>query len=293
MFFVQGTPSHPLRRSALTISLVAGALALAACGGGDKKGSTQVAAKVNKEEISVHQINFVLQRQPGLKPEQAPAASKRILEGLIDQELAIQAATDLKLDREPGVVTAIEAAKRDIIARAYADKISGSVSAATADEIANYYKAKPALFAQRRIYTLQEVSIEGGAEAAKAVAPAVQAAKSADDLTRQLTAASVKFNVRNTTQPAENLPLNLVDNLGALNEGQSLSVPTPTGVNVVFITSAKPQPVTLEQAKPAIEQFLGNDRKRKLLADETKRLREKAAISYEGQFADAAASASK
>jgi len=55
----------------------------------------------------------------------------------------------------------------------------------------------------------------------------------------------------------------------------------------MFLTSAKPQPVSLQQAKPAIEQFLLNERKRKLLTDEMKRLREKSKISYEGQFAAA------
>ena len=86
---------------------------LAGCGGGGDKGekASQTAAKVNKEEITVHQINFVLQQQRGLKPEQAEAASKQILERLIDQELALQKALEQKLDREPRVVQQIEAAR--------------------------------------------------------------------------------------------------------------------------------------------------------------------------------------
>ena len=84
----------------------------------------EAAAKVNKEEITVHQINFVLQRQGNVPADQVPAVSKRILESLIDQEVAIQQATEEKLDRDPKVVMAIEAAKREIIARAYADRIA-------------------------------------------------------------------------------------------------------------------------------------------------------------------------
>jgi EpsD family peptidyl-prolyl cis-trans isomerase len=269
------------------------AMALTGCGGGDggQKSATQVAVKVNKNEISVHQINHVLQRQAGLKPEQVPVASKRILETLIDQELAIQQAVDAKLDREPNIVMAIEAAKRDILAKAYIDKVAGSAAKATDEEIAQYYASKPALFAQRRLYGLQEFGIEGGPDTAKTITPIAQAAKNAEDLRKQLAAANLKFSSRVITQPAEALPLNLIDRIAALNEGQSLAIPTPNGVNVVFVNTAKSQPVTLEQAKPAIEQFLLNERKRKILGDEAKRLRDGATIAYQGQFAAAAASA--
>ena len=284
--------SLTLRRGANLLGVAAAVAILAACGGGDKKSATQVAAKVNKEEISVHQINFVLQRQPGLKPEQAQAASKQVLETLIDQELAIQQAVENKLDRDPNVVMAIESAKREIVARAYADKLATTVSKPTDEEVAQYYKSKPALFEQRRVYVLQEFNIEANGEAAKIVGPIAQAAKSGDDLAKQLTAANVKFNTRQISQPAENLPLTLVDRIGALSEGQSLTLPTPSGVNVVFVNSAKSQPVAFEQAKPAVEQFLLNERKRKTMTDEIKRLRGAAAISYQGQFASSPAAAS-
>src|SRR5689334_3188050 len=60
------TPVRPVLRAGLVLGC---ALVLAACGS-KREGATQVAAKVNKEEISVHQINFLMQRQGNLKPEQ-------------------------------------------------------------------------------------------------------------------------------------------------------------------------------------------------------------------------------
>ena len=105
------------------IALTAALVLLTGCGDKKEKSASQTAVKVNKSEITVHQINFVLQQQRGLKPEQTDAASKQILERLIDQELALQKADDLKVDRDPRVVQQLEAAKRDIIARAYLDKV--------------------------------------------------------------------------------------------------------------------------------------------------------------------------
>lgn len=68
------SPASRLAALTLTLGLVVG---LAACGGGDK--ASQAAARVNKSEITVHQINFVLQQQRGVAPEQADAASAQIL----------------------------------------------------------------------------------------------------------------------------------------------------------------------------------------------------------------------
>jgi EpsD family peptidyl-prolyl cis-trans isomerase len=279
-------------RPALALTLLAAATLLTACGGGDKKGATQVAARVNKEEISVHQINFVLQRQAGGAGEAPPPeAAQRVLEGLIDQELAVQAAVDQKLDRDPAVVMAIEAARRDAIARAYVDKVAASVSKPSDEDISAYYKAKPALFEQRRIYTMQEFSIEALGNVAPQVEAVVKAARSPDDLSGQLKAAGVKFASRSVTQPAENLPLALVDQIGALTEGQHLTLPSPSGISAMFLTSARAQPVTLEQARPAIEQFLSNERRRVALSDAMKQLRDKAKITYQGDFAPVAAGA--
>jgi EpsD family peptidyl-prolyl cis-trans isomerase len=251
-----------------------------------------VAAKVNKEEISVHQINFILQRQANLPPEQVPAVSKRILESLIDQEVAIQQASEEKLDRDPKVVMAIEAAKREILARAYADRIADTASKPMPDEVKAYYNGKPALFANRKVYTLQEFSVESDAASRDAVAPKLQAARSADEVAALLKAAGLRNNSRQITQGAENLPLGMVDQIAALKDGQSLASGTPQGFSVLTLINAKPAPVSEDQARPAIEQFLQNDRKRKLVDDTIKKLRDSAKVSYMGQFADDAASAS-
>lgn len=293
---IQSASKSRVRRDAVRLSLggvaLGAVLLLSACGGGSEGGgSTQVAAKVNKEEISVHQINYMLQRQPGIKPELVPAASKRILEGLVDQEVAIQQAVELKLDRDPRVVSAIEAARREIIARAYADRVAEGAGKPTPEEISQYYASKPALFAQRRIYALNEFMIEVPADQREALGVRLQGVRSADELSGALRAANIKFAARNVTQAPESLPMTLLDKLAPLNEGQSLVISVPNGLNVLIVAAAKPAPVTEEKARPAIEQFLLNERKRKLVSDEIKRLRTAAQIEYKGQFANAPAGA--
>ena len=70
-----------------------------------------------------------------------------------------------------------------------------------------------------------------------------------------------------------------------MKDGQALLNATPNGAQVVVLAGSRSQPVTLEQATPAIEQFLLNERKRDLVAKDVKALRDAAKIEYAGKFA--------
>ncbi len=274
------------------VAAVSTAFLLAGCGDKKKdKLASQTAVKVNKEEITVHQINFVLQQQRGLKPEQADAASKQILERLIDQELAIQKAEELKLDRDPRVMQQLEAAKREIVARAYLDKAGEAASKPTAQEIAKYYEANPALFKERRIYSLQEIAIEAKPEQVPQLRTQLANAKSINDFVEYLKANDFRFSANQAVRAAEQLPLASLGTFAAMKDGQTILSPAPTGAQVIVLAGSRAQPVTLEQATPAIEQFLLNERKREILAKDMKAMREAAKIEYVGKFAEGAAAA--
>jgi len=280
---------HDFTRTAcLRLSLLALGLALVACGGNHDKAATQAAAKVNSGEITVHQINQVLEQQSGLRPEQVEVVSRRVLERLIDQELAIQQAAEQKIDREPRVVAAIEAARRDIVARAYIDKIGGQPTPATPAEVQAYFDSHAGLFSNRKVYQLQEVTVEADASQQPDVMAKLNAAKVPADFVAWLKTQSLRFSNTQTTQPAENLPLDLVEQISKVAEGHAVAIPQALGLKLVFVLAAKPAPVTLEQSRAAIEKFIVNDRKRLAVQDEIKRLRTAGKIEYLGKFAASA-----
>jgi EpsD family peptidyl-prolyl cis-trans isomerase len=278
-------------RTPLLVAVIAAAAMLAACGGDKAEKASQTAAKVNKEEITVHQINFVLQRQPGLKPEQAEAAGRQVLERLIDQELAVQKAQEQKLDRDPRVVQQIEAAKREIIARAYAEHVGETVSKPTNEEIAKYYADKPALFKDRRIYSLQELNIEAKPEQFETIRAKLSAAKSLNEFADYLKANDFRFNGNQAVRSAEQLPLQSLDSIAKLKDGDSLLSASPGGLTVLFLVGSRSQPVSEVQARPAIEAFLLNQRKGEAMLKDIKALRDSSKIEYVGKFAQPAASA--
>jgi len=278
-------------RTSLLLAALAAAALLTACGGDKGDKASQTAAKVNKEEITVHQINFVLQRQPGLKPEQAEAAGRQVLERLIDQELAVQKAQEQKLDRDPRVVQQIEEAKREIIARAYAERVGESIAKPTGDEVAKYYVDKPALFKERRIYNLQELSIEAKPEQFEAVRARLSAAKSVSEFVDFLKTNDFHFTGNQAVRAAEQLPLASLDGIAKMKDGDSILVPTPAGMTVLTLVGSRSQPVDEAHARAPIEAFLSNQRKAEAVQKDLKALRDSSKIEYVGKFAQPAAAA--
>ena len=274
----------------MSLVLAAGLLS-AGCEQKKSVEAAQAAARVNKEDVTVQQINNVLQQQRGLRPEQTEAASRQILERLIDQELAVQKAGELKLDREPRVLQQMEGARREILTRAYIDKVGETAAKPTAEDVAKYYEANPALFKDRRIYNLQEIAIEAKPEQLAQLRTQLGASKNIAEFVDYLKANDFRFAANQAMRAAEQLPLASLASFAALKDGQSLLSPSPSGAQVIVLAGSRSQPVTLEQATPAIEQFLLNERKRELVAADMKSLRQGAKIEYVGSYAEAAASA--
>lgn len=273
------------------MSSVCALVILTACGGKKDTAASQTAAKVNKEEITVHQINFVLQQQRGLKPEQAEAASRQVLERLIDQELAVQKAEDMKLDRDPRVLQALEAAKREVIARAYAERVSEGAGKPTADDVQKYYEAKPALFKDRHVYNVQEVQVEAKPEELAELRAKAEASKNAAEFVEYLKSRDIKYRANQVVRAPEQLPPAALQLLASMKEGELKVHPTATGLQLVYLAGVRAQPVSLQQATPVIEQLIVAERKRELIAKNVAELRRDAKIEYVGKFQMAAASA--
>lgn len=280
----------PGRMAVLTVA--AAVFLVAGCGDKKKdKPASQTAAKVNKEEITVHQINFVLSQQRGVAPERAASAGKQVLERLIDQELALQKAQEQKVDREPRVIQQLEAARREIIARAYVERVSGGASKPTPAEVKAYYDAHPALFKERKLYSLQELAIEAKPEQIAVLRDKLGQSKDLQAFIDFLKANDYKFAGNQAVRAAEQLPLAALDKFAAMKEGERSLSQTSQGAQVVILAGTRGQPVDEQRATPAIEQFLLNERKRKIVEDDLKALRAAAKVEYVGEYANAVAEA--
>jgi EpsD family peptidyl-prolyl cis-trans isomerase len=282
-----------IRMMALLPVVVASALVISGCGDKSKSEgkASQAAARVNGEEITVHQINQLLERQQGLKPEQAEAASRQALEALIDQQLAVSKAEEQKLDRDPAIVQLLDSTRRGILARAYIEKTAAAgAGTPSADEVRKYFDSKPALFSQRKVYALQEFTVPAAPDQAKQLMDKLKATKTAAEFGEVLKASGLKFTANQSTQAAESLPLGIVEPLSKVSDGEALYITAKDGFKALLVVASKEQPVTFDQAKPAIEQYLTVERRREFAQKELKKLRAEAKVEYIGKFAEKAAS---
>jgi EpsD family peptidyl-prolyl cis-trans isomerase len=268
------------------------AFTLTACGNQDgKKVATQVAAKVGSEEISVHQINQVLSRtaaNPG-SAQDAQAMGREVLEKLIDQQLAVDQAVDNKLHRSPDVVSQIEAARREILARAYIQQITSSVPKPTPEETKKYFKENPALFSERRIFNVQEVVVPTAAGVADILRPLAIAGRPIEEVAAALKGKNIQFGGGSAARGSEQIPLELLPRIHALKDGQSALLETPQTITLVHLVSSQASPITEELALPRIEQFLVNQRAGVEIAANLKQLRNNTKVTYMGEFANTTA----
>lgn len=277
-------PFHVLSRKA-GAAILCSALLLTACGERPpEKKATQVAAKVNDGEISVHQINYLIQRMPGIPLDQATAVKRQLLENLVDQELAVQQALAAKLERTPDVMQAIEAARREILARAYLDQASSAKTAPSAEEIRKYYAENPALFAERKLYQLEEASFASTPEAVASVRSQIAKGKSAGEIVAALKAEGVPVGGSVGVKPAEQIPLEVLPKLAAASIGQPLLVENAGRAVLLTVLGSKPDPVDEGKASPVIASFIANQQKADAVRQTVKALRDKATIEYVGEF---------
>ena len=275
-------------RSAITLSLtlVCVAALLAACG---KKSTdtSAVVATVNQEDITQDQLDYASKQIAAAHPGASAPQAAQVLQGLVEQRLATQKAEKDKIDRNPGVLQALEAARKDALARFYVEQLTAKVPKPTDDEVKQYYDGHPANFAQRNVYTIQKVDARVAADQAGALAASAQAVGSAAEAADLLKAKASATNVTQSAQPAESLGP-LLAKFAAMKVGQTIALPQPQGLTALTLVAVQPQPVTLALAQPSIVQLLWNQKKRDVLQAETKQLRAVARIEYLGKFAPGA-----
>lgn len=271
--------------AALVLLAAAG---LSACGDKDKKPG-QSLASVNGKEITILQLNEELQRA-GVQSSQQAAASKQLLESLIDRQLLQNEAEKEKVDRDPKVMQAIERAKALIVAQAYMQKRIGAAVRPSKPEVEAYFTQNPQFFTQRKQFDMRQLILPTSAlnDELKAV---IDGAKSLEDVAQWLDGHKVAYARSQVSRTSADLAPELSSKLASMAKGQLFIVREGERSLLVSLADVKDSPVGLDAATPQIEQFLANKKSKDAADAELKRLRASAKIEYFNKDAAPAAAA--
>lgn len=271
-----GSSARPMR--VLCAILILGtAISITACGNKEKKAG-QALVRVNGDEITVLQVNDELKRA-GVKPEQQEAATRQLLESLIDRQLILEEAMRNEIDRTTGVVQAIERAKTQIIAQAYLKSLESKIDKPLAADIDDYYQKHPEYFSQRKQYDVQQLVI-ATRDFSTDLRSVVDSAKSLDAVAAWMDGHNMHYVRGQLSRSTTDLPEPMVVKLKDMHRGQLFIVNEGENSMINLIANIKTNPIAAKDAAPQIEQYLINKKIKELAEAEITHLRSSAKIEY-------------
>jgi EpsD family peptidyl-prolyl cis-trans isomerase len=253
-------------------------LLLAACGNDKPVKAGQALVKVNKEEITIHQINtelrFVGAQAANMDKDKL---QKQLVDSLIDRQLLVEEAVRTKIDRDGEVMQLLERSKAQILAQAYLQRKIAALPKPTPEEIAEYYRSHPELFLQRKLFDLKQIMLSAS-DFTPEVKVAVESAKSMDDIVVWLDARKIRYAKERANRTTADLPANLLGQLNEISKGTPFVVKDSANALIASLTFLKDVPVAEQAAYPDIEKFLMNKKVQQEATDEVARLRKAATI---------------
>lgn len=276
----------------LTLSLAAVALLtvlLTACEQPATTGQVSIAAKVGGEVISAAELDHAVARLDKRNAAEASQARGRVLDAMIDQRLLSDAARQAKLDQMPDVALAMQQAHRQVLAEAYMEQLFKNLADPADTEIQDYYDRHPELFAQRKVYRVQELELQLDPARAAEVQARLKESPVLSDFAVWLSGQGIEAKTGVAVKPAEQIPSAMLAQLANMKDGQFVVVPrSENRVSVLQLQASQSQPVTREQARDAIKRVLLGEKRKTLLEAEIKKLRASGKIEYASGFAPAA-----
>jgi EpsD family peptidyl-prolyl cis-trans isomerase len=251
---------------------------LSACG--EKTAAGPAAVKVNGESITAAELEHHMKQYPHLQGERKNEVMSRLLKAKIDMELLRQAALKDRLDADEAVRLSLADANRLILANAYLQKQRAAVAKPDASEVKAYYDQHPERFAERKVYDLRELAIQTIPENETGIRAKLGDGTKFDDFVRWLREKKIAHSDQQAVVATEQMREDIVQKLKTIRAGETVTLQDKNRMTVVLVNAVQAQPLTLEQASPAIEEDLYSKRRKETVDSMMKQLHEQASIEY-------------
>ena len=281
-------------RKMISGGLLAGTmlLALGACGKKDaaaglEKG--QVIATVDGKDITIHELNAELQGIQMPTGEARKIIEQNALQQIINRRILSDLARERGLDKTPAYLLQERRADDQILVDMLQRSIASTIPQPTKSEAQKFMDDNPEMFAQRKIFTVDQIQFELPADEAKL--KAFQPLKTMEEVQAKLDADHLQYKRAPGQMDALRMPPQLLQQILKLPAGEVFIIPVPGRPILVAnkIVETKVVPFTGDQALAAAMQQVQmrklNDLANKELEGKVKAARD--AVKYQPGYGPA------
>ncbi len=256
---------------------IAAGLAMVALVAGCNRGSDtpkgQVVATVNGDDITIHELNseLSLARPPADVPRKT--VEQVVLARVIERKMLADVARERQLDKNPNFILAQRRVDDGLLVQALQSDIAKKVPVPTREAAEKYIEAHPDQFAQRKLYTIDQIQFLRPANISSI---GLEPAKTMSDVAAVLTKNKIDFRRNNAGIDALQVNTALIAEISKIlarnpNEvfmfaDQPQGAPAPI-MYVNKVTDVKVQPFTGEPAITFAQQVLQRENVQKALVD--------------------------
>ena len=270
----------------LVIGVFALSTVLTACNetGRGGKGS-QVVAVVNSDEITVHQLNGEIARLELPENADIQTIESDVKSLLVDQQLLLQRARELGMQRKPEVLSAVERVRNQLLAKLYLERVMATARDPDEAELKAYYDENPQLFAERKLYDYLQVMVSepedktGDYDIAAITEQLVQA-KDVGRFVTWLDHAGVPYQAAHVIEGPEDMPAPIFDVLRDMAPGETSQLESPDRIMIIRLYQSVDGSISLPDAEPEIRKSLLEQKRKNLATTELDTLRAAATIKY-------------
>ncbi len=252
-------------------------LLLAGCSHDDTNSKpTQVVAKVNGDEITVHQLNSEIRRVQ-VSTANPQDLAKKLLTGLIDRQLLVQEAYKLNLDRTPEVMQMLDAAKAQIYVQAYLTQKLAALSEPSELEVSRFMKQHPEVFSQRKVFTTQDIIFSNDPKVIN-YEQLQSSVSNMEELKTWLNAHQVSFEMAEENLPTEALPREALLVVNKIKVGDLLFMRDESKIVAHIVINIAELPLPDIQARDMASKAVSENKRQQLILGEIGRLKKLAKI---------------
>lgn len=147
-----------LRSRILLAAACGSVLALSACGDDAPKAPTgQVVASVGGREITRRELQTEMMGLTAATPAIQKEQQKAALQRLVQRAILVNAAKEQEIDKDPSFALMAQRANDAVMVQMLERKVAAGVPAPSDEEVAQYIQTNPDMFAQRRLYDVEQI----------------------------------------------------------------------------------------------------------------------------------------